>query len=197
VRISFDSLLDRLDEQSRFAPMMIQPCIQNAPPLLSLAGGGLCTLRIVTSRPCDGAPEPQAAVLKMPTGSNVADNFANEGVAAPVGIVSGEVGDAVSKSVEGMIKGESFSHHPDTKEPIAGLRLPEWRRTLDVCVEAHRRFPVLHSIGWDVAITADGPVLVEGNHDWDPIVAQQPGLSPLGRTGLIEHTLSCFEDRKR
>lgn len=196
-RLAPDVLLDRLSGQSRHGPMMIQPCIQNAEPLLSLAGGRLCTLRIVTSRPYDGTPEVQAAVLKMAAGSNVADNFANKGVAAPVGIESGEVGAAVSKSVEGMIKGESFSHHPDTKMPIAGLRLPDWKRVLDACVEAHSQFPAFHSVGWDVAITNAGPVLLEGNHNWDPIVAQQPGLSPLGRTGLLEHILSFFDDRKR
>lgn len=194
-RVSPDALLDRLGEQSRSAPMMIQPRIQNAEPLRSLADGGLCTLRVVTSRPYDGVPEPQAVVLKMPTGSNVADNFANEGVAAPVGIESGQVGAAVSKSVEGMIKGETFSHHPDTNAPIAGLRLPDWKSTRDICVEAHSRFHAFHSIGWDVAITPDGPVLLEGNHDWDPIVAQQPGLSPLGKTGLIDHMLSFFDGR--
>ena len=47
-----------------------------------------------------------------------------------------------------------------------------------------------------MAIMPDGPVLLEGNHDWDPIVAQQPGLSPLGKTGLIDHMLSFFDGRK-
>ena len=76
-RLSSDALLDRLSEQSLQGPMMIQPRVQNSEPLLRLASGGLCTIRIVTSRPYDGIAEPQCAVLKMPTGSNVADNFAN------------------------------------------------------------------------------------------------------------------------
>ena len=194
-RLSSDSLLDRLSEESRNSPMMVQPRMQNAEPLSSLVDGGLCTVRIVTSRSCDGAPEPQVATLKMPTGSKVVDNFANDGIAAPVEIESGNVGPAVSKSVEAMIRRESFTHHPDTRRPIAGLRLPAWRQTLDLCLEAHRRFPEFQSIGWDVAIAIDGPVLVEGNHGWDPIVVQQPGLNPLGNTKLIDHMISFFGNR--
>ena len=128
----------------------------------------------------------------MPVGSRVADNFAHGGIAAPVKIATGEVGAAVSKSVAGMVRGDSFPTHPDTGRPIAGLRLPNWQEVLDLCVRAHARFSEFHSIGWDVAIAEDGPILIEGNENWDPVVSQQPGRNPVGLDPLIDHMVSFF-----
>jgi hypothetical protein len=31
----------------------------------------------------------------------------------------------------------------------------------------HEYLPQIYSIGWDVAIGTDGPIIVEGNDDWD------------------------------
>jgi hypothetical protein len=194
-RFSSDALLDRLREGARGGSILVQPLVQNSGPLLHLGLGALSTLRVLTARRCDGSPELQRSVLRMPTGSNLADNFAAKGIAAPVEIGSGEIGAAVSKSVEGAIRGESFARHPDTGQRIAGVRIPAWAEVRDLCESAHRRFPEFHSVGWDVAITADGPLLLEGNHNPDPVVAQQPGLSPLGNTRLVEHTISFFGDR--
>jgi hypothetical protein len=29
----------------------------------------------------------------------------------------------------------------------------------------------IHSIGWDIAITDNGPIFIEGNDDWDGTIA--------------------------
>ena len=45
--------------------------------------------------------------------------------------------------------------------------MPFWKEVLDLCSRAARIIPNLRSVGWDVALTPDGPVIVEGNPDWD------------------------------
>jgi hypothetical protein len=35
-------------------------------------------------------------------------------------------------------------------------------------------FPENRSIGWDIAITKDGPELIEGNHNWCKLLWQLP-----------------------
>ena len=57
--------------------------------------------------------------------------------------------------------------HPDTNLVFDGWKIPFYEDAVELIKKAHRLFPLLQTIGWDVAITEDGPVLVEGNHDWD------------------------------
>lgn len=194
-RFSADALLDRLRDEAQGGSILVQPMIQNSGPLSQLGLDGLSTLRVLTSRRFDGSPELQRSVLRMPTGSSLVDNFAAKGIAAPVEIGSGEVGAAVFKAVEGAIRGESFSRHPDTGQRIAGLRLPAWSEVSDLCLRAHRWFPEFHTVGWDVVITTEGPQLLEGNHNPDPVVSQQPGLAPLGSTQIVENAISFFREQ--
>lgn len=36
----------------------------------------------------------------------------------------------------------------------------------------HTFLPSIHSIGWDIAITKDGPCFVEGNDNWEVSLVQ-------------------------
>lgn len=67
-----------------------------------------------------------------------------------------------------------LAHHPTSGSPNADARLPHWDDVRDLVVRSHRSSPGRRVIGWDIAITADGSVIVEGN------VA--PGLDLIQRT---------------
>ena len=56
-----------------------------------------------------------------------------------------------------------IDRHPDTGELIVGTRVPYWDEVVSLCLRAHNEFPPLAVIGWDVAVTRDGPMFVEGN----------------------------------
>ncbi len=57
--------------------------------------------------------------------------------------------------------------HPDSGVRFTGKRLPYWDRILEVCSRAAPITPKVRSVGWDVALTPSGPVIIEGNPDWD------------------------------
>ena len=52
---------------------------------------------------------------------------------------------------------------PATGVPIKGFQLPDWDKVLELVKRAAARIPEMRFIGWDVAFTPEGPVLVEGN----------------------------------
>ena len=62
--------------------------------------------------------------------------------------------------------------HPDTQVVFEGYKIPFFEEAVALAKRATECFYGLCSIGWDVAITSDGPTLIEGNDDWG-VVAHQ------------------------
>lgn len=167
----------RLLEASRGGPMLVQPRLKNGGSVAALTPGGLSTLRIVTIRPLPGgAPELLGAALRMPSAPDaITDNFASGGVAAPVLDARGTLGaGATKKSFTARL-----AAHPATGARIDGAAIPEFPDAVALARAAHACFPWLHSVGWDIAITAEGPTLIEGNIAWCPELMQQTSGKPL------------------
>ncbi len=181
-------LLDELKELSLTLPlkdsrtsrrMLLQPCLRNHRDLLPLTPGALCTARILAYR----APgEPSRILLasyRLAIGDAPADNFHFGGMMAPVDLATGRLGVAVKRRGRVLVPVE---RHPDTGATIAGHQIPCWPEACALAtraLDAARRVP---AIGWDVAITDDGPVLVEANAASNPDIAQAPTGTPLGDT---------------
>jgi hypothetical protein len=56
--------------------------------------------------------------------------------------------------------------HPVTGAPTVGVQLPEWDAVLALVSRAAEAFAPLRAVGWDVAITDGGVVLLEANAWW-------------------------------
>lgn len=57
--------------------------------------------------------------------------------------------------------------HPDSKMTFFGFKIPYFDEAISLVKKAHKSLNKIHSIGWDVAISRDGPVLIEGNDNWE------------------------------
>lgn len=69
---------------------------------------------------------------------------------------------------------ERFEKHPITNHILEGFQIPFWEEVVEMCMKAAFEIPEIKSIGWDVAITENGPLLIEGNTKWSRHVWQQP-----------------------
>lgn len=58
---------------------------------------------------------------------------------------------------------EIFKAHPDTGFIAKGFKVPYWKEVLELTARAAAVVPQVGYIGWDVAISENGPVLIEGN----------------------------------
>jgi hypothetical protein len=175
--LSAPSLIARLEEISRSHPIVLQQRLTNHAAVLPLAHRALCTARIVTYRRANGAIAFLCAFLRMPTSDVAADNYAMGGLASQIDEATGRLGPGSLKAIE---HSETYHDtHPVSGARIDGLLLPDWQEALALCFRAHRLFGDHFSVGWDVALTSDGPVLIEGNYNWDVVLAQQPHGKPL------------------
>ena len=62
---------------------------------------------------------------------------------------------------------KTYRHHPETNCEIKGFRIPYWQEVINLVKESSKVVPEVETIGWDIAITPNGPELVEGNDNWN------------------------------
>jgi hypothetical protein len=160
-----------LCDNSGEAGYVIQERMVNHAEIGRLTGSEfLQTVRVVTFMGSDISSPILHAHLKLTGGDNVADNFgdgAGMNMQCAVELCSGKLGYAVRFAEDGSgIK--VVEEHPETGVCFAGFKLPCWREVCGLVWEAAKRFGPVRSIGWDVAITPAGPVIIEGNIWWDP-----------------------------
>lgn len=59
----------------------------------------------------------------------------------------------------------TYINHPETGVHFKGFQIPMWEEVLTMLEKAATRVPQIGYVGWDVAITEYGPVIIEGNND--------------------------------
>jgi len=146
-------------------------------------GDRLTSVRLVVLIGARG-PKILSAVWRVPTGTNVTDNFS---VGTTGNLIAGV--DATTGAIGKMFQGVGWENrpverHPDTGGDFSGVRLPEWRETAALCIDCAGHFPDLRLQHWDIALTDRGPVIlelnVEGGLRTHQIVATGPAqLRPL------------------
>lgn len=152
---------------AQFVPQMgnedgylLQEEVKPHPELARTCGPRIGTARIVLIVE-GGKAEIIQTVLKIPAGPNIADNFWRSGnLLAAIDRPTG----ALSRIVEGTgPEQREIEAHPDTQQRLLGLRLPHWQKVLDQCLDYALVFSKLRYQSWDVAIGADGPIMIEVN----------------------------------
>lgn len=148
---------------------LFQTCIDPHPALAAICGGGLPTVRVVTLDAGEG-PELFRSCIKLTGSGNVADNFWRSGnLLAPIDSETGRMGAALTQM---GIDGEYLNEHPVTGAAIDGVELPNWPAIVEMALNAHRMMPRALIFGFDIAISSDGPLLVEANSDPHLIMLQ-------------------------
>lgn len=95
--------------------------------------------------------------LRIGRQKSCVDNAANGGVFTSCNLETGEILSVVDEY------GHTFTKHPDNGVPIVGYTIPYWEEAFGQAKLLALHLPGLHYAGWDLALTKDGWVLVEGN----------------------------------
>lgn len=131
------------------------------------------TLRIVTIKQGDKVSNWCSFVRTGRKGCPV-DNGGRGGIIIGVDINTGEMNtDGINE------QGEIFETHPDSGVKFKGFQLPLWKESCEMAIEMMDAMPNMRCIGWDIALTAKGPVVIEANGQTalcGPQITQQKGL---------------------
>lgn len=91
----------------------------------------------------------------------IKDEIANgslESIIAPIDMQSGVINKPAA-----TFGSDIYEKHPKTNSQIHGIQLPYWQEIKAMLQKAGKVIPQVGYIGWDIAITPNGPILIEGN----------------------------------
>lgn len=151
----FDALYDYLMEK-KFCT--IEDNIVQHPALSKLYPNAVNSLRIITILDDNKVPHCVYIVQKMGTGGSIIDNNC---LFTPVDLETGKMKYPAHSG--DTTKGIIYTEHPDSHIKIVGYQLPYIKEAVDMCLKAALVVPQIRYIGWDVAITENGPAIIEGN----------------------------------
>jgi hypothetical protein len=164
------ALVEFMQGNPEYDSFVIQERLRNHPALAPvIAAEGLSTSRMITLFSPGQGCRLLNADLKIVMGDNLTSNFnmgATGNLAARVSIDTGRIENVVATvDGEGLVEVE---RHPDTGVPFRGFAIPDWESACRLVLRAAESFLPVRTIGWDVAFTPSGPVLIEGNFFFDP-----------------------------
>ncbi|MGO4620363.1 sugar-transfer associated ATP-grasp domain-containing protein [Ensifer sp. 2YAB10] len=136
--------------------------VQQADYAQTIFPDALNTIRLLMLRDDDGAPVAAAAIHRFGGARSVpVDNFSAGGLVSKVDLQTGRLSRALSIADGNLVRYHDV--HPDTQTTIADVEIAHWPAVLRLVEDLGRAFPYLHYVGWDIAVTPEGPTVIEGN----------------------------------
>jgi hypothetical protein len=94
-----------------------------------------------------------------------------------------------------------ITHHPNTGKPLVGIHLDGYQQVVDLAFEASEKFHFMGSLGWDIAYTNKGPLILETNAWWNNYrlqIAMGKGIiNDEIANGLNRKNILCKWDKTR
>lgn len=124
------------------------------------------TVRFMTTLWPDGSSKTIAAFIKIGRLGKCVDNAGGGGnVDACVDIDTGEINYAIQ--YDGWRNIKEIDNHPDSGQQINGVIIDNWMAIKEEVERFQQAFPYCKAVGWDIALTEQGPVVIEVNEFWD------------------------------
>ena len=149
---------------------IMEEFVQQHEDLQRLSPNSLNTVRFITQLKNDGTVDVVGASLRMGILKNT-DNLSSGGITCKIDVETGKLD---SKGYAFDITQPLCEVHPVSGIALVGFQVPHWDKVKAMCIKAASKYDDNKSVGWDVAIKQDGPLLIEGNHDWGARVWQMP-----------------------
>ena len=137
----------------------------------ALYPGSVNTVRIVTFLK-NNKVNIMVAYLRIGKDKPV-DNIRSGGILIPIDLEKG-----ITITVGSDYNNNVFESHPVTQKKLIGFEIPMWNESVNLVIEAAKKHKEVGIVGWDVAITEKGPVVIEGNYYPASTLYQLPAHLP-------------------
>ena len=153
----FESPAAMLDYIQQNKLVVLEQVLKQHEDMARLHPASVNTMRILTDL-VDDTVHIAYITVKMGRGGGVCDNSGQGGVLCRVDIESGRICSPATDDYFNI-----YDKHPDTGIVFQGYQLPMVDEAIALAKKAARKVPQVGHVGWDVAITPDGPAIIEGN----------------------------------
>ena len=138
--------------------VILEELIEQVPEMAVLHPESVNTLRIPTINYGDHI-EVFHPFMRMGMGKAFVDNAGAGGIGATIDPQTGKVMNV------GDELGRSYTHHPDSGVDLTNFTVPRWVDAVETAKKLASMVPDVRYCGWDLALTKDGWVMIEGNED--------------------------------
>lgn len=152
---------------------VIEERLQNIESVAAFNPHCLNTLRVVSIRTDDDVWRIALVALRIGTIDSAVDNLAAGGTVLKFSP------DGVGIAAYDWTQRCEVVTHADSARPLVGYTLDGFASLADFVLRASDAFPEMGAIGWDIALTGDGPKVVEANPYFDSWYFQMGSCGPL------------------
>lgn len=165
---------------------IIEELIIQDPEIAKIYPNSVNTVRVVSYRTIDNKVKILWTFLRIGVDGSIVDNMSSGGIAAMIDPETGIIYERAKN-----YKGDDFIFHPNTGVKLVGLQLPAWHDLLKLIEKMANVIPEFKLVGWDLAYTSKGWVLVEANAKPHAATAQISNFN--GRLKQFEELEEIYE----
>ena len=138
---------------------LIEEPLTQHPKINELNPSSINTIRVATLVDDEGIPHVMFTFIRTGVKGSYVDNSTSGGL----NVLINKNG-VITKPAMRDKTGEMFSEHPDTHVSFIGFEIPFFKEAIELCKKKASVVEGIRYVGWDVCITPNGPVFVEGNY---------------------------------
>lgn len=162
----FNGKVVKLSNELKGEPRIFESVIHQTEQFARLNASSVNTIRFMTTLYPDGSARIIGIFMKVGRAGKCVDNAGSGGnVDVCVDIETGEIKNAIQ--FDGWRQINEIDKHPDSGAQLNGVIIDNWDAIKAEVIKFQQAFPWCKAAGWDIAITDDGPVVIEVNDYWD------------------------------
>jgi len=146
--------------QQNHKKCIVEEFIEQHNLMNAIFNGSVNTLRVLTLKENNEITIPSVILRVGRITTHHVDNIAQGGICIGIDKDSGTLGKGYTFYEYDHCE---YTSHPDTNYKFYRKKIPYFQEAKDLAVTAHKCFPMFIIVGWDIAITETGPILIEGN----------------------------------